>query len=48
MKLNQVVSEWETEADFEIMMTICEKMQNHLTACVCSNEPHFVNKVQIL
>ena len=43
-----MVTEWSGDykkqggSNLDIALKVCEKMENHLTACVCSNDPDFI------
>lgn len=41
----QVVTEWAGDEDLKKVQWALEHMDNHLTACVCSNDPVFSNKL---
>jgi len=41
----QVVTEWDSEEDLEKVLEACERMENHLTAAVVSNDQYFLEKV---
>ena len=41
----QVVTSWKSEVDLSTVLSLCERMDNHLTAAVVSKDTAFVNKV---
>lgn len=41
----QIVTEWSSEADLQKVLAACEKMENHLTAAVVSNDPLFTQRI---
>jgi 1-pyrroline-5-carboxylate dehydrogenase len=41
----QVVTEWKSESELSEVLSLCERMDNHLTAAVVSSDPVFVNRV---
>jgi len=41
----QIVTSWKSEDDLEHFLGACEKMDNHLTAAIVSNDAMFINKI---
>ena len=41
----QVITEWNTEEDLSQVLTLCERMDNHLTAAVVSKDQTFIDHV---
>jgi 1-pyrroline-5-carboxylate dehydrogenase len=41
----QVVTSWSSSQDLEVVLRLCERMDNHLTAAVVSKDAKFINLV---
>lgn len=41
----QVVTSWSSSEDLEVVLRLCERMDNHLTAAVVSKDAKFINQV---
>ena len=41
----QVIVRWSSDSDLDLVLKICERMDNHLTAAVVSKDPKFVHHV---
>lgn len=41
----QILTEWSNDKELEMVLEALERMEQHLTAAIVSNDPHFIGKV---
>lgn len=41
----QVITEWSTKEDLDLILSLCDRMENHLTAAIVDDDPAFINYV---